>query len=483
MEVSLRLFGRQIDLSTKALQLAPLTSFRGNGWFPWGVIRESFTGAWQRNVEIRMDQVITNPTLFACVTLIAADVAKLCLRLVEQDDDDVWTPITSAAFSPVLRRPNRYQHITEFVEQWMISKLTQGNTYVLMQRDQRQVVRAMYVLDPSRVIPLVTPDGAVYYQLRRDDLSELATDSVTVPASEIIHDRMVCLFHPLIGVTPIYACGAAASQGLTIQNNSTKFFANGSQPGGVLTAPGEISDETAARLKEYWETNFTGDNFGKVAVLGDGLKFDNPTRQTAVDSQLIEQMKWGDERICSTYHIPAYMVGVGPPPPYANVEPLLQAYYSQCIQSHLNKFEKCLDYGLGVDQKIDGKQYGTEFDIDDLIWMDTTTRSTAAQVGISSGAMSPNEARRKFYGLGPIDGGDTPYMQNQMWPLKQLSERVTPAAPGLPAMPTVTQLPAARPASQNPPHPPVKMAASFAAALRKKTDEHHLLEIGTRNAA
>src|SRR5678816_3077775 len=86
MHLEFRIFGRTIALTTKGLQLAPLSS-SGNGWFPWGIVRESFTGAWQSNVELRMDQVITNPTLFACVTLIAADVAKLCLRLVEQDDD------------------------------------------------------------------------------------------------------------------------------------------------------------------------------------------------------------------------------------------------------------------------------------------------------------------------------------------------------------------------------------------------------------
>ena len=40
-----------------------------------------------------------------------------------------------------------------------------GNTYVLKQRDERGVVVALYVLDPSKVKPLVTPDGAVYYEL------------------------------------------------------------------------------------------------------------------------------------------------------------------------------------------------------------------------------------------------------------------------------------------------------------------------------
>jgi phage portal protein BeeE len=71
----------------------------------------------------------------------------------------------------------------------------------------------MYVLDPFRTKPLVAPDGSVYYQLSKDNLAGVE-DAVTVPASEIIHDTMTPLYHPLCGVSPLYACGVAASQGL-----------------------------------------------------------------------------------------------------------------------------------------------------------------------------------------------------------------------------------------------------------------------------
>src|SRR5262249_50390443 len=157
------------------------------------------------------------------------------------------------------------QTINKFVEQWIVSKLIWGNAYILKQRDARGVVIGVHVLNPSRVTVLVAPDGAIYYELDRDDLSELPEGSVTVPASEIIHDTMICLFHPLIGVSPIFACGLAALQGLNIQGSSTKFFGNGSNPGGILTAPGAISKETAERLRDYWNANYTGDNVGKVA--------------------------------------------------------------------------------------------------------------------------------------------------------------------------------------------------------------------------
>src|SRR5678815_4316739 len=130
------------------------------------------------------------------------------------------------------------------------------------------------------------------------------------------------------------------------------------------------------------------------------------------------------------------MIGVGPPPPYANIEPLLQQYYSQCIQSLLNAMELVLDEGLGIAERLpDGRQYGTEFDIDDLIWMDTTTRTKAAVDSISGSGMSPNEARKKYLGLGPIKGGQSAYMQQQNYSLEALAARdkdepfAKPAAP------------------------------------------------------
>ena len=129
------------------------------GW--WPVVREGFSGAWQRGIELRPENVLTFYAVYACVTLIASDIAKLRLTLQQQDADGIWQETESPAFSPVLLKPNRYQTRIKFIEQWMTSKLIHGNTYVLKQRDLRRVVRALYVLDAQRVRALVAPDVIV----------------------------------------------------------------------------------------------------------------------------------------------------------------------------------------------------------------------------------------------------------------------------------------------------------------------------------
>lgn len=408
----------EIALRKKALPPLRSLSPSTNGWWPWGVIRESATGAWQANVEIRADTALSYYAVYSCLRLITTDMGKMCLRLVEQDQHGVWTDTDSPAFSPVLRKPNRFQTINKFVEHWILSKLLYGNTYVLLERDQRQVVRAMYVLDPARVTPLVASDGSIYYELKKDDLSGLGKETVILPASEIIHDTYIAPFHPLIGLSPIYACGLSASAGLNIQNNSKDFFANGANPSGMLTAPGAIGDDTVQRLLATMASKKKGDTL----VGGDGLKYEQFT-MTAVDSQLIEQLNLTAVQVCGAFGVPPYLVDIGPPPPYANFEPLLLKYHSQCIQSLATNFEKSLDQGLGLTEKIEGRQLGTEFDIDDLIWMDTVTRVNSAKTAIEGGGMSPDEARYKYHGLAPTPGGKSVLAQQQNYSLEALAKR------------------------------------------------------------
>ncbi len=404
----MRIFGLDITRSRREKALAPVA--QGRGWYR---ILESFPGAWQRNVEINRDDVLSSPVDFACRTLIASDIAKLRIKLVKRAGDGTWVEAKNPAYSPVLRKPNDFQNIIQFLEYWLLSKLQTGNTVILKQRDSRGVVVKMYVLDWRLVTPLVADDGSVFYQLNTDNLSGVE-ESIIVPAREIIHDRFNCFFHPLIGLSPIFASGLASTQALAIQNNSTLFFQNGSRPSGILSAPGTISEETATELKERWTQNYTGKNAGKVAVLGDGLKYE-PMSTDAVDAQLIEQLKWSGEVVCSTYHVPPYKVGLGQLPANANIQALNTEYYSQCLQIHIESIELCLDEGLGM-----GDDIGTEIDVDNLLRMDSATQMEVLDKG--KNVFTPNEARRRV-NLPPVPGGNSVYRQQQDFSLEALAKR------------------------------------------------------------
>jgi HK97 family phage portal protein len=290
----------------------------------------------------------------------------------------------------------------------------------------------------------VAQEGSVFYQVSQDNLSGVPSGLDAIPASEIIHDRWNTLFHPLCGLSPIYACGLAALQGREIQRHGTSFFQNGARPGGIITAPGTIKDEHAQRLKTYWEDNFSGVNAGKVAVLGDGLSYE-ALAFNAHDSQLIEQLKLTAEVICGSFGVPSYKVGVGQAPTYNNVEALAQQYYSDALQIHIESIELCLDEGLELPKPL-----GTEFDLDDLLRMDSASLVKTLTEGVTGGVFKPDEARKRA-NLGKVMGGDAVYLQQQNFSLEALAKRDAkedPFAKGGEAAPAATA-PAEAPPSDN----------------------------------
>lgn len=438
----MRIFGYELVKQKTYSELVSAVGRNGGGWFP--IVDEPFTGAWQRNISLRGDSLLSFAAVFACIERIASDIAKCRIRLVEQDANGIWVETTSSSFSPVLRKPNNYTNRIQFFENWMCSKLVMGNTYILKSRDNRGVVVGLYVLDPHSAHPYVAPNGDVYYKLSADNLSDLSEEN-TVPASEIIHDMTSIRHHPLCGIPPLVAATLPATQGVRILNQSAAFFENKAQPGGIITAPGEIKQTTAERIKEFWSTQFQGGKSGKIAVFGDGLKFE-PLAFNATDSQLIEQLGMSAKMVCSAFGVPAYMVGASDPPNYNNIEALNQQYYSQTLQKYFEAIELLLDEGLGL-VNVPDKTYGTEFDLDDLLRMDTATLIESEGKAVGAGIKKPNESRRRL-NLPPVAGGDTPYMQQQNYSLNALDKRDTqedPFASKTPALasPAPTPAPAA----------------------------------------
>lgn len=408
----MRLLG--FDVSFTRVKQKALSSLRSASGY-WHTIFDRWPGAWQQDaaVEVNYNTVSSNWAVFSCVTLIASDIAKMPARVMQFSRAlKVFEP---TLLRPVLRKPNHYQTRIEFFKCWVFSLLLRGNTYILKQRDEKGFVVALYVLDPCKVTPLVDEEGGVWYQLGEDNMSAI-TQTVIAPASEIIHDRLHTLWHPLIGVSPIYACGIAAMQSAAIQENSAKFFQNMSRPSGMLTAPGAIAPETATRLKTAWDENFSGANIGKVAVLGDGLKYEAMTI-TATDAQLIEQLKFTGEMICATFHVPPYKLGLGQMPTVNNTAALNQQYYEQALQPIVENMELRLDEGLDLNTIFE-----TWFDTWSLLRMDPATRLDSHNKAVGGGWLAPNEARREE-DRPPVPGGDTPYLQHQNYGLAALAKR------------------------------------------------------------
>lgn len=341
------------------------------------------------------------------------------MNLMRETPSGVWENVDASPFWPVLRKPNPYQTRIQFLEQWILSKLLHGNAFIGLERDNRGVVNRMYVLDPMKVQVLVAPNGDVYYQLSPDNLNTIP-EHIVVPASEIIHDRMESLWsgNPLMGVSPLFACASTVGLGNSIQNSSQLFFANSAQPGGMLSAPGRISNETADRMKAMFEQRFSGPNRGRLFVAGDGLEF-KPFAMTADQSQLIEQLQWSVEDVARAFHYPVYKLDNSKLPPYSgnNIQTIQMQYLSDCLQKHIESIELLLELGLGLPTMMH-----VVLDTEVLLRMDTQTMYRTISEGIKGQWIAPNEGRVKA-NYKPVTGGEYPMAQLQYVPLPELKDQ------------------------------------------------------------
>ena len=264
----------------------------------------------------------------------------------------------------------------------------------------------------------------------------------------------------------VHRWSGAGHQYCEIQTNSLAFFANGAKPSGIILVPGSIDDKRAQDIKTYWDANYSAGNIGRTGVLSDGMTY-VPTSMTAVDARLTDQQKSIAESICAVFGVPISMLDAArAPASYSSAEPQVQHYYAQCLQALMTALERCLDAGLDLPLDL-----GTEFDPDDLIWLDTATRTKAAGDAIGSGALAPNEARRRYFGAGPVDGGDSPMVQQQYYSLAALAERDQDQPFSKPAPATPASAPDAMPPDE------AGMAgidpAGFRLALETQTAELH----------
>jgi HK97 family phage portal protein len=409
----MKIFG--LDISVKKA-LHSVQGYRGG----WQRILEPFSGAWQRNVEEKRGDLITYPTLYACLNRISSDIGKLPYTLQQMNQNGTSRAVENPAYSPVLRKQNNFQTPGQFREYWMLTKLTQGNTYVLKKRDERRMVVDLYILDPERVMPMVSDAGEVYYQLYIDPLNTIPKDypseNLIVPASEIIHDRCMVVHNPLIGIPPLAAAYWPAVKNMKILRSATEFFANNAQPGGILTAPAGMSEDDAKAVKAYWDENFTGDKAGRIAIIGADMKF-TPFAMKSIDSQMIEQMAYSDKQICQPFGIKPYKIGLEAPPSGWKAYDINTEYYGDALQTHIEHMESLLNEGLKVRAPL-----SVELNLDPLLRMDEIAKATKEVQLVGGKIKQPDEARLQF-NLAPTPGGDTLWGQNQDYPLGMLADR------------------------------------------------------------
>lgn len=431
-----RLFGGKAKAAEGSVRPGPYAL--SDGWLPAG----SAWNFWQmgRNVHPYSSQ---SAMVEACISAYSQTVA-MCpgdhWRLLP---DGGRERVTNSALSRILRKPNEYQSISDFLLNLTRSFYFEGNAYALSIRNDRSEVVEMHLMQPQSCRYRVAEDGSIFYDLSGNEIVERRFGSgLVVPARDVLHVRLHTPRHPLRGETPLMAAALSQAAGNATLQRQIAFFENEARPSIMLATDNVLTAEQARQLRTAWDEQTRGSGAGGTPILTAGLK-PIPVSTTAVDAQLAETMKKSDQDIALAFRVPLQILGIGGTP-YASTEMLMQSWIAMGLGFALNHIEEA----FGALFKLKGvpDEY-VEFNTAVLLRSAFKDRIEGFARGVQGGIFSPDEARAEFE-LPAVPGGHgkEPRLQQQVMPLSwhtQPSQQ--PAAPAPPALPA----PAVDPADNN----------------------------------
>ena len=373
------------------------------------------------------------PAVYASIDVISSDIARLPMKHFK-DDGESRVEQRDSRVVKVLDRPNDYQTGADMMKALIASQLFRGNGYLFPRRNRRTEINELHCLYPDHVWP--QRSGSDYfYRVSAEPQADLEADSM-VPPRELMHHRMMYFGDPLCGLSPMVAAATSSAAGLAILNSSARFFRKMARPSGVLQSAQRIDRRFAEEVKERWRRVYAGEEgAGDVAVLEQGLEW-KPLTMTAVDAQLIDQLRYSVEDVARVYRLPLFMLGDLSKVSYNSSEQLTRIYWMGCLSAHMNSLEWRLSQFFGMD----GRREYLEFDLDELFRTEMQARVEALAKAVQGGIRTPNEARR-IEGLNAVPGGDKIMMQQQMWPVETLVGRTEINPSPMPGAPPVATPP------------------------------------------
>lgn len=399
------------------------------GWLPDG----SAWNFWQQGYDVATGAG-ASAMVEACVGAYSQTIA-MCpgghWRKNPQGGRDL---VTTSALSRIIRKPNDYQSISDFMLNTTSQLYDDGNAYALALRNGRFEIEELHLMNSRQSEAMVAVTGDIFYSLAGNEIisQRFGGKNLIVPARDVLHVRLRTPNHPLKGVSPLLAvaCDIAASGAMTRQQLA--FYNNQARPSTVLTTDMVLEKPQVDFLRERWNEQSKGINAGGTPILTAGLK---PVQlaSNARDSQLAELLKITDQNIALAFRVPLQILGIGGTP-YASTELLMQSWIASGLGFAINHIEEAFGQMFGLKGLPD--EY-LEFDTAALLRSALKDRIESYAAGTRAGIFAPNEARAQFE-LKRVKDGDEPRMQQQDVPLSfgaQLDPTPEPAPAAPPAEP------------------------------------------------
>ena len=343
--------------------------------------------------------------------------------------------VTTSALSRLLRYPNDYQTMSDFLLNAVRQLYLQGNAYALCLRNARYEIQELHLMDNRYCRALIDGTGEVHYTLGGNWIVQNRFGPLTtVPQRDVLHIKLHCdqLRNPLMGQTPLAAAYLDTMLEASVKAQQFQFYQRQAKPGFVLSTDLTLDKDQVSALRDRWNEQTTGANTGGTPILTGGLKPQQIPITSWRDAQLAELLKLSDQDIAMAFRVPPQIVGIPAHSTHGTTEAMMRSWVATGLGFCLNHVEEAIGLTFGLKGQPD--EY-VEFSTDVLLRSDFKDRIEGLARAVQGGIYSPNEARNSEDNPGShMVTGDR--VQQQVVPLSAAAKiPASPAAPPAPSVP------------------------------------------------
>ena len=354
-------------------------------------------------------------TVFAIVKVTSETLSTLPLNLVRKSADgkESHPVFDHPLFELIDCAPNDFMSPVDWLATVEGHRTLRGNGFTQIARHADGTI--------AELIPL--HNTQVRYQFdTRAQRPRYWVDREEIPYEDMLHVKGYSE-NGLVGVNPTSHLRDVIGLAIALQDNASKFFANGSRVADILSTDADLKVQQINQLESRLQRRKELGEEHSTLILDNGLKYVR-LRSENHDSQMMEARKLQREEIAGAFGIPLSKVGILDHATFSNIEQLGIDFVVSYLNPIAVRWEKQMNLRLlSKRDRLDGLRL--EFDLTSLMRGDADARQKYYHGAILDGWLTRNEVRKRE-GLNPIDGLDEPLVPLNMLILDSLGRPVNP---------------------------------------------------------
>ena len=372
-------------------------------------------------INVKGKNALKVDTVYACIRILSESVAKLPIKVYQEDENGVQRATQHPVYQLLKLRPNPYMSAYDFWKCIEAQNDLYGNAYASIEFDRRGRIVGLWPMDSARVKIVVDNDTAASGVITsRSSLAyqvNLGYEQRKLMPHEILHFKGGVTLDGIVGLSPLDCLRSTLENGASANQFVNKFFKQGLQARGIVQYVGDLDEKAKENFRRKFESMASGlNNAHRIALLPIGYQYQQIALNLA-DAQFLENSQLTIRQIAAGYGVKMHQLNDLSRATHTNVTETQREFYTDTLQPKLTGYEQELTWKLFLDNEIEAGVF-VRFNVDAILRADLKTRYEAYRIGVQGGFLTPNEPRA-LENLPPMEGGDQLLVNGSYVPITQ----------------------------------------------------------------